>query len=120
MIILNKTEALERYHKKIPQCQSVVERMMSWDKNITISENARKLGMDVSVMRAWARRYGMRCRSTRGRGKSPISVKEQAYIDLHRTCGWPFEKIGHLFSTSRQNIHETMNHALEKIERDEV
>ena len=103
---LQREQVFEHLVLSSKKLVSVAEKLLKWDTELDLTDNAKELQTSYGSARCFALRYKLEYKSrNRNRGASQNVLKASAYQALVDN-GFTYEDIGKLFGVKRQAVHE--------------
>ena len=99
-------QASEIYVRENKHAQRLVSKIMRWNGDHTMHQNALKLSMSMGCARNFQSRYGLPFKKINaGSGRIKRTRRTEAYIEL-RKLGWAMVDIATVFQVSRQAVED--------------
>ena len=107
---MTKEKAVEVYLEGCPSARKTVDKLMTWDSEKFIKDNAVACGLKSSSGMQFQRRFGLeylRRKGACGAKKKDIrDVRASLFRVLKREQGWTLEKIGQVFGLTRERVRQ--------------
>lgn len=101
---MTKDDVVSLYLSKNRTARNMVDRLIRWDSDKTLKENAVMQGMSEDIARQFKMKFNLMCVSRVSRLTGKRHIKCYAYAVL-KDAGWTFDEIGAAFEVSRQAVH---------------
>jgi hypothetical protein len=100
-------QAQDLYFQSNEQARMTLKKLVDWDPNLTLNQNARWLGFkSAPCALAFAQRYGLSSLNKKPY-RFQIIRNFQIYYLLHEE-GYTYQQIGEFFGITRQTVEEAV------------
>ncbi len=107
---MKRQDAIERYLSKSPMARTMVRRIMIWNPNKTLKENAAALNIGEQTARAFKILYLLPHQRDYLRPRGAIKYgKSKIIFGLLRRAGWSITAIADTFNIKPQAVRQVLD-----------